>query len=83
MRPAIIVLIFISSWLGIIGLMCIGALLTELLQLRQILQNGFSSMLLIPFGMFVFGCLFTYFAFKGDSKNSKKFLARLLESVDK
>jgi hypothetical protein len=82
MRPAIFVLIFISFWLGIVGLVCLGTLLIGLLQFRQILQNGFSPMILIPFGMFAFGCLLTHFAFKGESKNSKEFLATLLESVD-
>jgi hypothetical protein len=83
MRPGIVVLIFVSFWLGIVGLVCIGTLLLGLLQLRQILQNGFSPMLFIPFGMFPFGCLLTHFAFKGESKNSKEFLARLLESINK
>ena len=82
-RPVTLVLIFISFWLGIGGLVCLGMLLIGLLQFRQILQDGFSPMLFIPFGMFVFGCLLTHFAFKGESKNSKEFLARLLESLDK
>ena len=82
MRPVLIVLIFISFWLGIVGLACIAILLTGLLQFKEILQNGFSSATLIPFGMFAFGCLLTHFAFKTESKKSKKFLAKLLESVD-
>jgi hypothetical protein len=36
-------------------------------------------MLLIPYGMFVFGSLLTYFAFKTESKKSKAFIAELLE----
>jgi hypothetical protein len=83
MRPVIVVLIFISFWLGVVGLVCIGMILAGLLQFKQILHNGFSPMLFIPFGMFAFGCLLTHFAFKGESKNSKEFLARLLESIDK
>lgn len=83
MRPVIFVLIFISFWLGIVGLVCIGMLLAGLSHFRQLLQNGFSPMFLIPFGMFAFGCLLTYFAFKVESKKSKEFLATLLESVDK
>jgi hypothetical protein len=83
MRPVIFVLVFISLWLGIVGLACIGILLAGIVQFRQVLQNGFSPMLFIPFGMFVFGCLLTYFAFKVESKSSKEFLARLLEGVDK
>lgn len=83
MRPVTVVLIFMSFWLGIVGLVCIGMLLAGLLQFKQILQNGFSPMLFIPFGMFAFGCLLTHFSFKRESKNSKKFLAGLLESIDK
>jgi hypothetical protein len=83
MRPMIFLLVFISLWLGIVGLVCIGILLAGIFQFKQVIQNGFSPMLFIPFGMFAFGCLLTYFAFKGESKNSKEFLARLLESVDK
>ena len=83
MRPVTIVLIFISFWLGVVGLVCLGILLIGLLKFRQILQEGFSPMLFIPFAMFAFGCLLTHFAFKGESKNSKEFLARLLESIDK
>ncbi len=81
MRPVTFVLIFISFWLGIVGLVCIGMLIAGLLQLKQILQNGFSPMLLIPYGMFAFGCLLTHFAFKGESEKSKEFLARLFESI--
>lgn len=83
MRPATFPLIFISFWLGFVGLVCMGILFIGLLQFRQIIQNGFSPMIFIPFGMFAFGCLLTHFAFKGESKNSKEFLATLLESVDK
>lgn len=79
MRPDIVVLIFISLWLGIVGLICLGMLIAGLL---QILPNGFSLLFLIPFAMFAFGCLLTFFAFKGESKKSKEFLAHLLESID-
>jgi hypothetical protein len=81
MRPVTIVLIFISFWLGIAGLACIRTLLTVFLQFKQMPQNGFSSMLLIPFAMFAFGCLLIHVAFKGESKNSKEFLASLLEGI--
>jgi hypothetical protein len=83
MRPVISVLVFISLWLGIIGLVCIGILLAGIFQFKQVIQNGFSPMLFIPFGMFAFSRWLTHFAFKGESKYSKEFLARLLESVDK
>ncbi len=79
MRPMIFVLIFISLWLGIVGLFCLGIVLTALFQIRQILENGFSPIILIPFGMFLFGYLLTTLGFKAESKNSKEFLARLLD----
>ena len=80
MRPASFVLIFMSVWLGIIGLACIGILLIGIVRFGQILQEGFSPMLLVPFGMFAFGCVLIHFGFKSESKNSKLFLAKLLES---
>jgi hypothetical protein len=82
MKPVTFVLIFISLWLGIVGLVCIGILLTGLLQFKQILNNGFSPMLLIPFGMFIFGCLLISLAFKAESKKSKEFLATLLDGQE-
>lgn len=83
MRPVTYVLIFISFWLGIVGLVCLGLLFIGFLQFRQIIQNGFSPLLFIPFVMFAFGCSLTNFAFKREIENSKMFLASLLESVDK
>lgn len=83
MRPETFVVIFMSLWLGAVGLACIGMLLRGLFQIRQILQTGFSPMLLIPFGMFIFGCLLTILAFKEESKKSKKNLATLLSGQEK
>jgi len=83
MRPVIFVLVFMTFWLGIVGVVCISTLLAGLLQFREVLQNGFSPMFLIPFGMFAFGWLLSYFGFKRESNKSKEFLARLLESDDR
>jgi hypothetical protein len=82
MRPVLIVSIFISFWLGIVGLICAAILLTGLIQFKDILQNGFPFGIIIPFGMFAFGCLLTHFAFKTESKKSKEFLAKLLQGID-
>jgi hypothetical protein len=79
MSPVPVVLVFISIWLGIIGLVCLGVILVGLIQFKQVLQNGFSPMILIPFGMLIFGCLLTNRAFKAESKISKEFLNRILE----
>ena len=82
MRPVLFVLIFISLWFCIVGLVCVSILIAGLLQFKQVLLNGFSPMLLIPYGMLVFGCLLTYFAFKGESKKSIEFLTSLFESSE-
>jgi hypothetical protein len=82
MRPVTFVLIFISLWLGIVGFICLGIFLTGIFQFQQILQNGFSPMILIPFGMFLFGCLLTTLAFKAESKKTKEFLEQLLEGQE-
>jgi hypothetical protein len=78
MKPVILVIIFMSFWLGVLGLVCIGMFLTGLLQFKEILRSGFSPMNLIPFGMFGFGWALIYFGFKAESKKSKAFLATLL-----
>ncbi|MFN0082087.1 MAG: hypothetical protein ACKVOM_06175 [Ferruginibacter sp.] len=82
MRPVTFVLILISLWLGIVGLVCLGIILVGLIQFKQVLQNGFSPMILIPFGMFLFGCLLTTLPFKAESKKSKEFLDRLFEGQE-
>ena len=82
MRLVIFVLIFISFWLGSIELICLGIILVGLIRFKQVLQNGFSPMILIPFGMFLFGCLLTIFAFKAESKKSKYFLEKLFEGQE-
>lgn len=81
-RPVTFVLIFISLWLGIVGLACLEIILAGLFQFRHVLQIGFSPMLLIPFGMFLFGCLLTTLAFKAESKKSKEFLERLFDGQE-
>lgn len=82
MRPTTYVLIFMSIWLGTVGLICLGILFFGIFQFRQVLQDGFSPMMLIPFGMFLFGCLLTTLAFKAESKKSKYFLATLLQGEE-
>lgn len=82
MRPVTFVLVFISLWLGIVGLVCLGIILVGLIQFKKVLQNGFSPMILIPFAMFLFGCLLTTLAFKAESRKSKKFLHRMFEGQE-
>ncbi|MFT3705126.1 MAG: hypothetical protein QM802_22355 [Agriterribacter sp.] len=82
MQLGTVVLIFMSFWLGVIGLVCIGILVAGFSEHGQVFSNEFSPAFLIPFGMLVFGCLLTHFGFKGESKKSKAFLANLLESVE-
>lgn len=82
MGLSIPVLIFISFWLGTLGLVCMGMLLIGLLQIKEILQQGFPPELLIPFGMFIFGYLVIYIAFKVESIKSKEFLATLLDAEE-
>jgi hypothetical protein len=81
MKPVQFIIIFISLWLGIVGLACVRMLFTALLNIRQILETGLignSPMDLIPFGMLIFMCLMVYFGFKLESKKSKEFLVTLL-----
>ncbi|ACU59576.1 hypothetical protein [Chitinophaga pinensis] len=82
MQPVTFVLIFMSFWLGTVGLACLGILLTGLSQLPLLFSEGFSPFVLIPFVMFVFGCLLCTLAFKTEAKKSKAFLEQLLEGQE-
>ena len=79
MRPTLFVRIFISFWLGCVGIVCLLLLIAGLLSFQRIITTGFSPFVFIPFGMFIFGFLLTYFAFKTESRNSKLFLFELLD----
>lgn len=82
MRLDTFVLIFISLWLGIVGFACLGIILRGVFQIQQILQDDFSPMTLIPFAMFLFGCLLATLPFKVESKKSKEFLEHLLDGQE-
>jgi len=82
MRPVTFILIFISLWLGIVGIVCLGIILVGIIQFKHVLQNGFSPMILIPFGMFLFGWMLTTLAFKAESRKSREFLERLFETQE-
>ena len=80
MRPILPVLIFISIWMSIVGIVCISMLTVTIINFDEFSINEFSPAALIPFGMFLFGFLLTYFAFKTESKISKQFLKKLFEA---
>lgn len=80
MRPILPVLIFISIWMGLVGIVCITMLTVAIINFDEFSINEFSPEALIPFGMFLFGFLLTYFAFKFEAKKSKEFLERLLNA---
>lgn len=80
MRPVGFIIVFMSFWLGLTGLVCIGILLNGIFQFRQILQNGFSPAFIIPFLMFAFGSGLFLYGFKSESIQSKQFLADLVKA---
>jgi len=73
------ILVFIYSWIGVVGLVCLGILVAGLIQFRQVMQDGFSPLLLIPFGLFLLGCILIILPFRKESKRSKRFFAQLLD----
>lgn len=79
MQPTTFVLAFISLWLGIVGLVCLGTIVAGVIQFKHHLRDGFSPAVLVPFGMFLLGYLLTILSFKAESKNAKYFLERLFE----
>ena len=81
-RPVIFVLIFMSFWLGVVGIVCLCILTVGLSHIRDILQHGFSPMILIPFGMFAFGSLILVLGFKNESTGSKNFFKQLWDAQE-
>jgi len=82
MRLQPFALIFIVAWLSIVGIVCSGIVIGQILQVTGKFTVKFSPMLFIPFAMFIFGCLLTYFAFNKERNIAKQFLARLLEGKE-
>jgi hypothetical protein len=82
MRPALFVLIFLSFWLTIVGLVCLGILFAAIADLQKISEQGFHPIILMPFGMFLFGYGLIMFGYKRESKISKKSLIDLFDGEE-
>jgi hypothetical protein len=82
MRPAVFVLIFMSMWLSIVGLACLGILCAGIIRFKDVIQHGFSPAILIPFAMFAFGYAMTTVGYRVEAQNSKEFLMRLLDAKE-
>ncbi|HMG81481.1 MAG TPA: hypothetical protein VK559_00465 [Ferruginibacter sp.] len=82
MRPALFTLIFIAFWLGIVGMVCIAILIIGIIKISSIHLSEISPLLLIPFGMFIFGCALSIIPFKIESKKSKEFLQLLFQAEE-
>jgi len=82
MRPDILVLIFMSFWMGIVGLACIGVLIGTLIYWINQGLSFVNLLLIVPFAMFLFGFSLLYFGFKYESKMSKAFLEELIEGKE-
>ena len=76
------VLVFMAGWLGIVGLVCLSMLTYAVVQSEEVSQREFTPLSLMPFGMFIFGCLLAVIPFKIESKKSKQFLASLFEGQE-
>jgi hypothetical protein len=80
MKPVLFVLIFMAFWIGTVGVICVCILVMAVLEFKDLIQNGFSPPILIPFGMFIFGYLLITLSFKYESSTSKEFLKDLFEA---
>ena len=74
MRLHPLVLAFVLIWCGVIGVACLGILISS------VSKGNFDPIALIPFGMILFGYGLTTASFKYESKKSKKYLAQLFEA---
>lgn len=77
-----IILAFMTLWLGSVGVICLSLILGAIFHFGDILQNGFSPMIFIPFGMFLFGSLLTIFGLKSQIANAKEFLMLTLNAQE-
>lgn len=73
MKPHNFVLIFMGIWFSVVFIACLAT--TYVLFTQE-----FSLFSLIPFGMFLFGILLLFGAFKTESSTSKKDLTRIFEA---
>ncbi|WP_240410171.1 hypothetical protein [Flavisolibacter nicotianae] len=82
MRPVVAVLIFMTFWLGAVGFVCVGIIVSGILQFRQLTIHSFSPVALIPFGMFAFGYGLLILSYRAESHKSKTYLKQLLEAEE-
>jgi hypothetical protein len=82
MRPNTGVLVFMSIWLGLVGIVCIVIFVVMLMSMKEVFKGGFSPMVLIPFGMFVFGYGLVTLGFKSESSLSKNYLIKILTAEE-
>ena len=80
MRLFTIVKLFAIVWLGLVGLVCVGILLSHFFVADNLPKIQFVPITLIPFGMFIFGCLLFTIPFKIESYKAKNFLSKLFEA---
>lgn len=81
MRPIVFVLIFMTFWLTMTGLVCLGILFFAIVNLKRASPQNFEPILIMPFAMFAFGYALIMFCYKRESKTSKKFLINLFEGT--
>lgn len=77
MKPFTMVIVFMAIWLGIVGFACFGVIGYYLLNINSILSFNFFT--IVPFVMFIFGCLLVSIPFRLEANKSKAFLLQLLE----
>ncbi len=78
MKPAAFVVTFMAIWLGAMGLACLIILIIGIVNFRQIIETGFSPMMLTPFAAVIFGFVLFNIPFKKESQIAKDFFSTLL-----
>lgn len=81
MRPVSFVLIFMSIWLGFVGLACVGTVIAAISAMAK-KETPFSATILIPFAMFIFGYLLITLSFKAESSRAKNFLKDIVDAEE-
>jgi hypothetical protein len=80
MRLNWVVLVFMAFWMGCVSIACLVLLFAGIVNLLRGNVHGFNPMLLIPFGMLVFGWMLSFFAFHFERNKSKSDINDLLEA---
>ena len=82
MRPTLGTIVFMSFWLGIIGIVCLVIITVAVRHAGEAFHQRFSPGGLIPFFLFAFGYGLMTIGYRVEARKSKNFLRTLWEAEE-